>query len=93
MNRNGSGGGDVRKRGVSVFGAANVRPRVQLFARLDYYDPDKSTEQDGETMVIGGVDIAPAGNIHVMPNVMATIYASSDADTEVIPRMTVFYKF
>ena len=92
-NRNGSGGGDVQIRGASVFGAANVRPRVQLFARLDYYDPDKSTEQDGETMVIGGVDIAPAGNIHIMPNVMATIYASSDADTEVIPRMTVFYKF
>lgn len=92
-NRNGSGGGNVRIRGVSVFGAANVRPRVDVFARLDYYDPDKSRGQDEETMVIGGVDIAPAGNIHIMPNVMATIYASADADTEVVPRMTVFYEF
>lgn len=92
-NRNGSGGGDVRIRGVSVFGAANVRPRVDIFARLDYYDPGASRGQDEETMVIGGVDIAPAGNIHIMPNVMVTIYASSDAETEVIPRMTVFYKF
>ncbi len=93
MNRNGGGGDDIRIRGVSVFCAANARPRVDIFARLDYYDPGRSTGQDEETMVIGGVDIAPAGNIHIMPNVVATIYAPSNADTEVIPRMTVFYKF
>ena len=44
-------------------------------------------------MIIGGIDVTPAGNIHVMPNVMATIYASSNADTEVIPRMTLHYRF
>ena len=92
-NRNGSGGHDVQIRGASAFGAANVGPRVDIFARLDYYDPGGSKAQDEEYLVIGGVDVAPAGKIHIMPNVMATIYASPDADAEVIPRITVSYEF
>ena len=92
-NKNGKADGDPQVRGVSAFGAATVRPRVRAFARLDYYDPSQSTVRDEEVMIIGGIDVTPAGNIHIMPNVMATIYASSNADTEVVPRMTVHYKF
>ena len=92
-NRNGEASGDAQLRGVSAFGAVTVRPDVRAFARLDYFDPSRSTAQDEEVMIIGGIDVTPAGNIHIMPNVMATIFASSDADTEVIPRMTVHYRF
>ena len=86
-------GEDVRIRGISVFGAVNVKPQVDVFGRLDFFDPDRSTEQDEEFMIIAGIDVAPAGNIHIMPNVVATIMRSPDADTEVMPRMTASYKF
>ena len=92
-NRRAQSGDDVQLRGVSAFGAVNLKPRVDVFGRLDFFDPDRSAERDEEYMIIGGVDVAPARNIHIMPNVMATIYASSDAVTEVVPRMTVCYKF
>ena len=92
-NRGTQSGDDVQLRGVSAFGAVNLKPRVDVFGRLDFFDPDRSAEHDEEYMIIGGVDVAPARNIHIMPNVMATIYASSDAVTEVVPRMTVSYKF
>ncbi len=92
-NRRAQSGDDVQLRGLSAFGAVNLKPRVDVFGRLDFFDPDRSAEQDEEYMIIGGVDVAPARNIHIMPNVMATIYASSDAVTEVVPRMTVSYKF
>ncbi|MCY3765625.1 MAG: hypothetical protein OXH06_09375, partial [Gemmatimonadetes bacterium] len=92
-NRKALSGEDVQIRGVSAFGAVNVKPQVDVFGRLDFFDPNQSAEQDEEYMIIGGVDVVPAGNIHIMPNVVATIKRSSDADTEVIPRMTVCYRF
>ncbi len=92
-NRRAMSGEDVRIRGISVFGAVNVKPQVDVFGRLDFFDPDRSTEQDEEFMIIAGIDVAPAGNIHIMPNVVATIMRSPDADTEVMPRMTASYKF
>ena len=92
-NRGTQSGDDVQLRGLSAFGAVNLKPRVDVFGRLDFFDPDQSAEHDEEYMIIGGLDVAPARNIHIMPNVMATIYASSDAVTEVVPRMTVSYKF
>ncbi len=92
-NKKGEADGDAQVLGMSASGTATVRPRVKAFARLDYYDPGQSTVRDEEYMIIGGIDVTPAGNIHIMPNVMATIYASSNADTEVVPRMTVHFKF
>ncbi|MDE2888841.1 MAG: hypothetical protein OXR72_11545 [Gemmatimonadota bacterium] len=92
-NRKAQSGGDVQLRGLSAFGNVNLKPRVDVFGRLDFFDPNRDTEQDEEYMIIGGINVAPAGNIHIMPNVVATIKRSSDADTEVIPRMTVCYMF
>ncbi|MDE3000778.1 MAG: porin [Gemmatimonadota bacterium] len=92
-NRRGQSGDDIQVRGVSAFGNVNVKPRVDVFGRLDFYDPNRSTERDEEFMFIGGIDVAPAGNIHIMPNVVATIKRSSVADTGIIPRMTVCYRF
>ena len=92
-NRNAEDGADAQVRGASAFGAATVRPRVKAFARLDYYDPGQSTVRDEEVMIIGGIDVTPAGIFTSCPMLMATIYASSNSDTEVIPRMTLHYRF
>lgn len=92
-NRRAQSGDDVQIWGVSAFGAVNVKPQVDVFGRLDFFDPNRSTEQDEEYMIIGGINVAPAGNIHIMPNIMATIKRSPDSDTEMIPRMTVCYGF
>lgn len=92
-NKKAQSGDDIQVRGISAFGALNVKPQVDVFGRLDFFDPNHRMQQDEEYMIIGGVDVVPAGNIHIMPNIVAAIKRSSDADTEVIPRMTVCYKF
>ncbi len=86
-------GGNVKVSGISAFGAGKVRPGAKLFGRFDIYDPSDQAGDDREFLIIGGVDLMPAKHIHVMPNVVATSFQASGVDAEVIPRVTVYYKF
>ncbi len=93
MRTNKDPGGDVKLSGVSVFGAGKVSPKAKVFGRFDIYDPNDQATDDREFLIIGGIDLIPLKDIHVMPNVVATGFQASGVDAEVIPRVTVYYKF
>jgi hypothetical protein len=56
-------------------------------------DPNDRTGDDREYTFWGGIDLEPTDGVHVMPNVVATAFQDGNADTQVIPRMTVYLKF
>lgn len=49
------------------------------------------------TFIVGGMDISLEDNIHLMPNIESIIYGENDIgvspDSDVIPRITLFYEF
>ncbi len=86
-------GKDVKVKGVSIFGAAKLGEKLSAFGRADLYDPNGDVDKDGETLLIGGVDYQPTDGVHVMPNVLVTAYQDSGKDTEIMPRLTGYFKF
>jgi hypothetical protein len=92
-NKKQAAGDDVQVRGVSAFGAGKMNEKTKVFARVDFYDPSDKAGDDREYLVIGGIDLALAEGVHLMPNLVATAYQDSNADTEVIPRATLYFKF
>ena len=79
--------------GISVFGAGQVTDRAKVFARFDIHDPSDQATDDREFMMVAGVDLIPLKDIHVMPNVVGTSFQAPGVDGEVIPRLTVYFKF
>lgn len=80
-------------RGLSLFGAGQISEKIKVFARSDFFDPDDKSGDDGEYWFLGGLDIEPVKDIHIMPNVMGTSFQAPDVDMEVIPRLTLYVKF
>ncbi|MBN2102953.1 hypothetical protein JW835_02830 [bacterium] len=84
-------------------------PKLILFARYDWFDANTSdhvaTEfdkdvltvtngKDNETsLIIAGLDFIPAGNLHVMPNVMIRSYTKEGKDSDMTIRLTLYYKY
>lgn len=80
-------------RGLSLFGSGQISEKIKVFARSDFFDPDNKSDDDGEYCFLGGLDIEPVKDIHIMPNVMGTNFQAPDVDIEVIPRLTLYVKF
>ena len=93
IHKKAADGEDVQIRGISVFGAAGVAPKAKMFGRVDIYDPSDRAAEDGEYLVIAGIDLMPIPDVHVMPNVWARAFQAQGVEAEVIPRLTLFYKF
>jgi Phosphate-selective porin O and P len=101
--------GDVTSEDLdifSVFAAHKVSEKAKVFARYDRQFQTNSSaakiaylpfSPDAEaSLVILGVDFAPAKNIHFMPNVETVLYKDNGVDTpdnQILPRMTLYYKF
>lgn len=92
---------------ASVFGAGRLTKHIWAFARYDrIFDPnpdgaeidflpfDPTAEAN---LLILGVDLRLAEQVHVMPNVETVFYdevpGTGRPDTDVIPRLTFFYTF
>jgi len=86
---------DKKNLGISVFGSAIPVPgsTFKIFGRFDYWDPDTDVDDNEESLIIGGVDFIPAGNVHIMPNVMIRTYAEEDKESDVTGRITFYYKW
>jgi hypothetical protein len=92
-NRKQSAGEDVQVRGLSAFGSGKVGQNTKAFGRIDLYDPSDLDDDNREYLFIGGIDVEPTKGVHLMPNILVTAFQDGNQDTEVVPRMTVFYKF
>jgi len=96
---------DVQRMGYSLFGSwITPLPKLKIYARYDYYDPNTGdsviSDTDGTTglddehrLVIAGLDYIPAANVHIMPNLMIKSFSRSGSDPELTARMTLYYKF
>jgi hypothetical protein len=104
----GEGEEDVTIQGVSVFGAAAVKPeKIWVFGRIDKmlsvnsagpkftYTPMSGTAKSNT--LIAGLDYRPAKNVHIIPNVFMVIYDSPEVgeepDADLMTRVTLYYKF
>ncbi|MBM3280975.1 MAG: hypothetical protein FJY95_23295 [Candidatus Handelsmanbacteria bacterium] len=86
-------GEGLKSFGVSLYGSKKPSDKKKVFARADLYEPDGDAEDDQETLLIGGVDLKLADQVHVMPNVRAVLYQDSNKDAELTPRITGFFEF
>ena len=91
--KNAAAGEDVTSQGVSVFGAKRLRERTKAFARADIFDPNNDVDDDGNILVMGGLDWMPTKGIHIMPNAQVVIHNAPGVDIEVVPRVTGVFKF
>ncbi len=100
-------GKDIDLSLVSAFLVATINPKTNIFARVDrQFDPNPRgnsisyipfDETAKSTFFVGGLDFSTAKNVHIMPNVEMVKYDENDAgvtpDTDVIARVTTFFKF
>lgn len=100
-------GSDLERRVASLFGSAAVTEHVSVLGRVDrMFDPNPAgpsidylpfAPANASTLLIGGIDVEPRENIHLMPNVEVIVYDESPAGerpaTDVMPRMTFYYRF
>lgn len=95
-------------QGLSVFGAAAVSPeKVWVFARVDrMFNPNSSgpsisyvpmSDAAKSSTIIAGIDLLPSKNVHIIPNVFVVVYDGLDLgekpDTDIMPRVTLFFPF
>lgn len=92
---------------VSVFGAAQLSENVEAFGRFDHmFDPAPSgisyipfdATAESSNFVLAGLSYSPGKNVYIMPNVEIVFYGEDEQtnetpDTDVIPRVTFFYRF
>ena len=100
-------GKDVTLSVGSLFCVAKVADKTSLFARVDrMFDPNPDGHKISyipfdntakSTFLVAGLDFSPHKDVHLMPNVEVVLYEKNDAgvkpDTDLIPRLSFYYKF
>lgn len=76
---------------------ALVKDHLNGFARLDLYNPDKSSNYN-ETFALLGLDYLAAKNVHFMPNIWINSYSAKHGTdpsqkADVVGRVTFYYSF
>lgn len=84
---------DRTESGVSIFGAVKAAEKVKLFGRFDIYDPNTDLDDDGNTLIIAGLDFAADNNVNVMPNFRIENYQQAGAEANTIAALTFYYRF
>ena len=107
QTRNVESGEDLTFKLGSVFFVTKVGEKTNLFARVDrMFDPNPSGSKISyipfsstakSTFFVGGLDIMPIKDVHLMPNIEFVTYDEIDGgekpDSDVIPRFSFYYKF
>ncbi|MDZ7288928.1 MAG: hypothetical protein ONB42_03240 [candidate division KSB1 bacterium] len=79
--------------GFSIFGAVKALEKIKLFGRYDRYDPNSDLNDDGNALVIAGLDFAADKNVNIMPNVRIESYQVSGLDVNTVGALTLFFRF
>ncbi len=92
--------GDVGVFGISLFSWYKPADHYKVFARADYYDPNRFASDVGfcELFLSIGLDYTPTKEIHFMPNLWVNTFADKSSlkrqkDADIVPRITFFYLF
>ena len=86
-------GKDLKSFGVSLYATKKLSDSKKVFARADLYEPNSDADKDRENLLIGGLDMELTKQVHLMPNVLVTLYQDSGKDTQIVPRITGFFEF
>ncbi|SHF51160.1 hypothetical protein SAMN05443144_109142 [Fodinibius roseus] len=93
---------------VSLFTNMELTDNIKGFARADHlFDPvldgesisylPMSSAAESATFLVGGVDLSLHENIHLIPNVETVVYGENEAgvrpNSDIVPRLTLFYTF
>lgn len=92
---------------VSLFANSRVTETVKIFGRIDHLFDQNPTgpgndylpisDKAESTFLTTGVDVALEENIHLIPNIESVIYGEDASGnrpkTDIMPRLTLFYKF
>ncbi len=104
---------DIGISGISIFAKGTLlKDKLGFFIRGDVFDPDVNFNKEyvyqggysaynTEMFSVVGLDYTPVKNVHIMPNVWYSGYASrkknakgfEKADYDLVPRLTVHYIF
>ena len=93
---------DVSQRGLSFFStlylgdlvAADSPLRtINLFARVDMHDPDTDIDDNGSTLIIGGVECAPVKGFKASVNVRSESYQAENVDSDTYLFFNTLFKF
>lgn len=84
-------------------------PNLKLFMRYDYFDVNNRNDvfsgfdsesgqltdglKDEHTRFFAGLDYAPIGNVHIMPNIIYKMYSDGESKNDLIARVTLYYNF
>lgn len=100
-------GGDLDTQLGSVFSHFDISDDLRGFLRLDHaFDGVPGTDDNdylpilsssASTLIIAGVDITLINNIQLQPNIETVVYGEDNLgntpQADLIPRMTLYYKF
>lgn len=92
--------GDVGVFGISLFSWYQPADQYKVFARADYFDPNRFTSDVGfrEFFFSVGLDYAPAIEFHCMPNLWVNTFVDKSGlnrhkDADIVPRITFLFIF
>jgi hypothetical protein len=103
--KQGAGADDLKLELLSLFGARQLSEKAWAFGRVDRtLDPIPDSDKISyvpfapakSTLLIAGADLRPIPEVRVMPNAEVVLYSKTNGvkpDTDVIPRLTVYYVF
>lgn len=104
--KQGPGKDDMKLEIFSLFGAGQLAEKAWVFGRFDrMFDPIPGSDKIAyipfhpkakASLIIVGADLKPIPEVHLMPNVEVVVYEKVNdvkPDTDMIPRLTVYYVF
>ena len=105
QKKTGFNNSDIKPLGISsyVWGTLvkdkkTKAPKLNAFARFDYYDPNTTIDSVGfrENFITAGIDYMPVPSVHVMPNIWVNTYTDKSSakikkDADIVARLTFFY--
>ena len=85
QNQNGSG--------ISLWGWVSFSDILRLVGRFDSFDPNTDRANDGNTMILGGLDFKVAKNVSIIPNIQIFNYQNNSDHQNISERVTFYFTF
>ena len=86
-------GNDQTKQIIGVFATYKLKKNLEIVTRIDLYDPNINSENDGQTYLIAGINWTPQKNLNIVPNLRYTTYQNSNFDAMVLGKINFQFKF
>ncbi|RKY52795.1 MAG: hypothetical protein DRP89_07125, partial [Candidatus Neomarinimicrobiota bacterium] len=83
---------DNRQQVMAAYCAYKALDNLTIFGRVDIYDSNTETKDDGNTYIIVGIDYSACKGFHMAPNIRYKSYQDG-SDSEMLIKMNFEFKF